>query len=66
MSEPTFIIRYDGFNLNGSVLPSTPVMSRRSSAKMKVKGRKNMEATRRMLREAGYSGISVVEKKSWF
>jgi hypothetical protein len=65
MREPLFIIRYDGFSLNGECVPAPPVACRRTSTKVKVRGRANMEATRRMLRDAGYSGISVVEKRGW-
>ncbi|MBN9734813.1 MULTISPECIES: hypothetical protein [unclassified Pseudonocardia] len=66
MSEPTYILRYDGFALNGENVPAPPVACRRTSSKIKVRGRKNMEATRKMLREAGYTGITVVEKRRWW
>lgn len=57
-------ISYTGFALNGSTLPSTPVMTRRATSKMKVRGSRNAENTVRMLREAGYRNVTM--KAAWW
>ena len=52
-------ISYNGFTLNGSTVPTTPVMTRRATSKMKVRGTKNAENTVKMLREAGYRNVTM-------